>query len=281
MKTMSPVRRMAECAVLVALATVLSLIKLIDLPYGGSVTAASALPIVILAYRHGLKYSLPSALVYAVVQQLLGLKSLSYVTGWQSVLAVILLDYIIAFAVLGFGGVFRPLKAPQAVCLTAGAFLVCLLRYVCHVISGATVWAGLSIPDSAALLYSLGYNATYMVPETLILVAAMLYLGNLIDFTADMPTRLRFSERMRVDKVGKVLYPATGFVVLAAVVYIVIAVFSHLQNADTGSFDFTGADAVSWGAVIAVGAVALVAFAAAFAYACVSGTKNSENSEKN
>ena len=73
--------------------------------------------------------------------------------------AIILLDYIIAFIVLGLGGIFRKLFRSQGGALAAGTLLACLLRYVCHVISGCTVWAGLSIPSQDALLYSLAYNA--------------------------------------------------------------------------------------------------------------------------
>ena len=104
-------RALVESAVMVALAFILSMIKVIDLPYGGSVTVASMLPIVIISYRWGLKTGLLSAFVYAVTQQLMGLNNLSYVTTWQSVVAIIMLDYIVAFIVCGLGGIFRkPVK---------------------------------------------------------------------------------------------------------------------------------------------------------------------------
>ncbi len=176
-KTVSRVQMLVESAVMLAIATVLSMIKLFNLPYGGSVTIASMLPIIIISYRHGLRWGLLSGLVYGIIQQLLGLDTLSWVTTWQSIVAVILLDYIIAFAVTGFGGVFRK-KCSQPMALLLGALLVGLLRYICHVISGATVWAGLSIPTNAAMIYSLGYNATYMIPETITHIVT--FLGVLI-----------------------------------------------------------------------------------------------------
>lgn len=71
---------LVECAIMIALATVLSMVKLAELPYGGSITIASMLPIAIIAYRRGMGWGLGSAFVYAVIQQLLGLNSLSYVT---------------------------------------------------------------------------------------------------------------------------------------------------------------------------------------------------------
>ena len=81
MNTLSNSRKLTEAAIMLAIGTVLSLIKLIDLPYGGSVTIASMLPVVIIAYRHGIKWGLMTGFVYGVIQQLLGLNTLSYATG--------------------------------------------------------------------------------------------------------------------------------------------------------------------------------------------------------
>ncbi|MCQ2414322.1 MAG: energy-coupled thiamine transporter ThiT, partial [Clostridia bacterium] len=81
---------LVECAVMMALATVLSLFKVVQLPYGGSVTAASMLPLVVLSYRHGTKWGLGAGICYGIRQQLIDLGTLSYVTTWQSVVAVIL-----------------------------------------------------------------------------------------------------------------------------------------------------------------------------------------------
>lgn len=247
------VRALVESAVMIALATVLSRIEIVDLPYGGSVTIASMLPIAIIAYRHGLGWGLGAGLVHGVIQQLFGLNNLSYVTGWQSVLAVILLDYIVAFAIVGLAGVFRKAVKNQATALMLGCVLICVLRYACHVISGATVWAGLSIPTQAALGYSFIYNATYMVPETIVLVVAALYIGSTIDFRAEMPTRMRREEQ----KGGTVwLAPAAGLVVTAAVVYDVAAIFSHLQSGETGEFDIRQITEVNWLSVVIVTVVA-------------------------
>ena len=179
-KNISKTRMLTEAAIMLALATVLSIVKILELPYGGSVTVACMLPIVIIAYRHGVKFGLLTAFVFGVIQQIIGLKTLSYVTTWQSVVAVIALDYIVAFTVIGLGGVFRKMPS-QANGLMMGTVLVCALRFLCHVISGATVWAGLSIPTNAALIYSIGYNATYMVPETIVTASAAYYIGCVLE----------------------------------------------------------------------------------------------------
>lgn len=247
------IRALVESAVMIALATVLSRIEIVDLPYGGSVTIASMLPIAVIAYRHGLGWGFGAGLVHGVIQQLFGLNNLSYVTGWQSVLAVILLDYIVAFAVVGLAGIFRKAVKNQATALTLGCVLICVLRYICHVISGATVWAGLSIPTQAALGYSFIYNATYMLPETIILVVAALYIGSTVDFRAETPTRMRRETEAR-NTVW--LAPAAGLVVTAAVIYDVAAVFAHLQSGETGEFTITQITEVNWLSVIIVTAVA-------------------------
>ena len=153
-------KKLVECSLMIALGTVLSILPLFEMPYGGSITLASMLPCLLIAYRHGMAWGLGASAVYAVVQQLLGLKNLSYFTTWQSIVAIILLDYLIAFVVIGFGGIFRKSIQRQNLSMASGALVACVLRYICHVISGATVWAGLSIPTQAALAYSFSYNAT-------------------------------------------------------------------------------------------------------------------------
>ena len=246
---------LVECAVMIALATALSMIKLAELPYGGSITIASMLPIAIIAYRRGMGWGLGSAFVYGVIQQLLGLNSLSYVTTWQSIVAVILLDYIVAFTVVGLAGIFRNKIKSQAVALTLGCVFVSVLRYICHVISGATVWAGLSIPTQAALSYSFVYNATYMLPESIILAVSAAYIGSVIDFRSDKLKRIVHSGS---EAYSPVIGIVAGLVAAGGVIYDIVEVFSHLQNAESGEFDITGLAGANWTAVIAVTASAAV-----------------------
>ncbi len=248
---------LVECAVFIAIATVLSLFKLLDLPYGGSITMASMLPVVLLAYRHGLGWGLMSGLAYGVIQQLMGLNTLSWVTTWQSILAVVLLDYVVAFAGTGLGGVFRKKVKNQALALTFGVLIACVLRYACHVISGCTVWAGLSIPTSAALIYSLGYNATYMIPETIVTMVAAYYLGSVLDFRKQQPARLE-----RTQATGNPLYKwLIGLVLAGGAVFDGVSIFSKLQNAQTGDFMITGLTQVNWLSVglVTLGCVAVAA----------------------
>ena len=256
----SSVRRLVESAILVALASVLSLLKLAELPAGGSVTCASLLPILIIAYRNGPVWGLGSGLVFSVVQLLTGLSVFSWVTGWQSIVAVALLDYIVAFAVSGLGGIFRKKERPQATALVYGALLVSLLRFLCHLISGATVWVNLSIPDGAALAYSLLYNAAYMVPETIILVTAAFYLGSILDFSYDVPRR--FPAEQVQKPLRSILVFFAGLLPIAALVTDVALILPHLwaYNEETykESFTLDYIAEVNWIAVAVVSGVAVL-----------------------
>ncbi|MBR1860749.1 MAG: energy-coupled thiamine transporter ThiT [Lachnospiraceae bacterium] len=229
-------RNLVEAAIMVAIATVLSLIKILDLPYGGSVTIACMLPIVIISYRNGIRWGILTGVVFGIIQQLLGLNTLSYVTTWQSILAVILLDYIIAFMVSGLGGIFRKTVRSQSGALLLGSIFICILRYICHVISGATVWAGLSIPTNAALIYSFGYNATYMIPETIVTAVMAYYIGSMLDFREESVTRMRTAEKKNLS----VFNVLGGLVLMGTAIFDAVLIFSHLQNPETGEFDITG-----------------------------------------
>ena len=249
---------LTESAIMIALATVLSILKIAEMPYDGSVTVASALPVAIISYRHGVKTGLFAGVVHAALQLVLGLSALSYATTWQSAVAIIMLDYIIAFTFVGFAGVFRKSIKNQAVALTVGVLLISGLRYVCHVISGATVWAGISIPTAAALAYSFIYNATYMIPETIVLTVATLYIGSLIDFRMPYPKRIAMKKESIKFPWAK---PAAGLLVCGAVIFDVAEIFEKLQDAETGEFTLAALPEVNWIAVIIVTAVALIASA--------------------
>ncbi len=230
-------RKLVECALMVALATVLGLVKMVDLPYGGSVTLASMLPIILISYRNGLGWGFGSAAVYAVIQQLFGLNNLSYMTGVPAIITLIMLDYVVAFTILGLAGIFRKWIPGQNNALAVGAFTVCFARYACHVISGATVWAGLSIPTTAALGYSFIYNATYMIPETIITVLAAYYVGSLIDFRE---VRLTHIHRVKEGRHASFwLALSATLLIFAATIYDVCAVFSKLQDPESGEFNIT------------------------------------------
>lgn len=171
----SRIRTLTECALMIALATALSFFTLRLVPNGGSVTLASMAPILFLSFRYPLKWSLLAAVAFAGIQMLTDF----HVPPVQDVLSfalVIGLDYLLAFGVLGLAGtIARPIRNRYGAA-AAGTVLVLLLRYACHVASGILIWTATRRRTSRVWLYSVIYNATYMVPELLITTAVMLLL---------------------------------------------------------------------------------------------------------
>lgn len=269
MKTKEKTRRLVESALLLAVGTVLSELALAKLPYGGSITIASMLPVLLIAYRHGTPWGLACGVVYGAIQQLLGLSTLSYFSTWQSIVAIIVLDYVVAFAVIGLAGLFRHLPCRQPYQLLCGAAVVSVLRYACHVISGATVWAGLSIPTEAALAYSFIYNATYMLPEAIVLCAVAYYLGSVLFFGGGDIRRM--PSVATPNRTANVTAAIVGFLAMGALVFDTVMVFSRLQNAETGEFTLQNLPAFSlqsgfWLSLVIVSAVAVVACAVLLVY---------------
>lgn len=178
----SRTRILTESAIMVALATVLSMLKLWESPYGGSVTILSMAPIIVLAMRRGTKVGLTAGFAHSLIQLLLGLSNVAWVPTPMGIVLCILTDYIIPFTLLGLGGVFRNVKftknetANVVIAAALGALLVTVLRYVSHIVSGAVIWYELDLawyaddPTHIVNLYgpwtfSAIYNGIYMIPE--------------------------------------------------------------------------------------------------------------------
>ena len=160
---------LAEGAAMVALATVLSFIRVFKLPWGGSITLLSMLPIVLFSIRRGVKMGLVVSFVYALVQ--FGQGILDGLFGWGltagMLIACIVLDYLAAFTVLGLAGLWRIKGLPGWL---AGILLAVGLRFICHFLSGVVIWgsfgelwSGFSTDNT--WLYSFLYNGCYMLPE--------------------------------------------------------------------------------------------------------------------
>ena len=105
MMRQSKVRILAECAMMLALSIALSFVVLYEMPWGGAVTLLSMLPVMLVSIRHGLKWGLTTSFLYAWFQALQGKAfSLGGVSPWF-LIASLLLDYLVAFTVLGLAGV--------------------------------------------------------------------------------------------------------------------------------------------------------------------------------
>lgn len=199
-----------ECALMIAIATVLNLIcsfiPFLNLPFGGGFTICSMLPIVLAAYRNGTKWGLVTGFIYAVLQMLLGFRTVSaffmpssdsYMVLWKAIL-VCVIDYIIAYTVLGLGGIFRNrIKNPSA-SLCVGSIVALSLRYLAHIVSGYLffgTWAewffsqegftlGAKVLEhfsgsALALVYSITYNGLFMIPEIIITAIVALVIGKI------------------------------------------------------------------------------------------------------
>ena len=104
-KTYSKTRTLVECALMIALGTVLANIKIFEMPNGGSITLLSMLPFILVSYRHGTKWGLFTGFVNSLLQMLLGFYA-PPAPGLLPLVGMILLDYVLAFTLLGLAVVF-------------------------------------------------------------------------------------------------------------------------------------------------------------------------------
>ena len=171
-------QKLTVSAVMVALATVLSFVKIIEMPYGGSVTLFSMLPVAIVSVMYGVGWGLGAGFVSSLIQFSI---SLPKIMGWGltpvMLVGTIFLDYIVPFTIIGLAGIFRK-KGMWGMCL--GTALAVALRFVSHFLSGVILWA--NVEKFIAFgkewinhpyLYSLCYNGTFMLPELVITVVGM------------------------------------------------------------------------------------------------------------
>ncbi len=169
--------RLVESAVLIAVGTVLSLLSFPGFwPLGGSVTFCAMLPIVILAHRHGTPWGLLCGLIYALLQMALGFGNVQYAPNALMAIGIIALDYLLPFTLIGLSGVFSVAVKNRPAAIALGILMTFALRFLCHFLSGLIIWEAL-FPNElgwAAPLWSLYYNGSYMLPETLITLAAAL-----------------------------------------------------------------------------------------------------------
>lgn len=173
MSTNKHLRALCECAILTALALALSYLEIpIGLSFGGfgGSLSLAMLPLVLFSVRWGLGWGLGMGLVF-------GLLKFFLTSGGSITWQAILLDYALAYLFVGFAGLFRHRSR-----LTWLAALVgCLARFVVHFFSGVTIYAAYVSPllgwnGSSATIYSILYNGTYMLPNTVLTVALCLLL---------------------------------------------------------------------------------------------------------
>lgn len=181
MKNHTRIRFLTESALMIALATILSMIKLLPLPMEGSLTLLSMLPICIIAFRYGTLKGLGAAFVYALFQFALGLPAiLSWGLSVPTLLGTMMLDYLVPFTALGLAGIFGTKSLARMSC---GITLALGTRFLSHFLSGIIIFQYLEtwelfgkIFERSPYLYSLCYNGVYMLPELVLTLIATFIL---------------------------------------------------------------------------------------------------------
>lgn len=154
-------RMMVEIGLLVSLAVVLDFIRLFQAPFGGSVTLGSMVPIFLVAFRFGGRAGFIAGALFGTMQLFFG----AYIfTPFQ-----VILDYVLAYAVIGVAGFFvnRPV---------IGVLVGSFSRFVVHFLSGIIFWYMYTPEGMQVWMYSLVYNGSYMIFETLIAVVVIAFL---------------------------------------------------------------------------------------------------------
>ena len=156
-------------AVMIAVGTVLSMLK-IDFVMGGGITICAMLPLVMISFKFGTKWGVFTAFVFSVLQCLLGLDNVQYATSAGMAIAIVLLDYIVAYTVIGFSGMFKNKAKNFKSALVLGIAVTFFARFLCHFASGWMIWDALWPNEigMAAPLYSICYNGSYMLAEAII-----------------------------------------------------------------------------------------------------------------
>lgn len=153
--------KLTTTALMVALAIILDQIKLFEMPQGGAVTLFGTLPIIALGYLLGTRWGVLGGAVTGLLNLIFG--------GYVIHPVQVILDYVIAFGVMGLSGLVRDRKNG----LTKGYLLGVSCRYICAVISGVVFFGEYAPENFNALTWSLWYNITYLAAEGVITIIAI------------------------------------------------------------------------------------------------------------
>ncbi|PKM49779.1 MAG: energy-coupled thiamine transporter ThiT [Firmicutes bacterium HGW-Firmicutes-7] len=153
------IKELTYSSIAIAIATVLSFVRIIRLPQDGSVTLCSMLFIVLIGYWFGVKQGILSGLVYGLIQLSLG--------GWVMHPIQLLLDYPLAFAALGLSGLFKNSENGLLKGLIFGAFG----RFIFHFISGIVFFGSYAVEKGFnPVPYSIAYNSAYIGVEVFLTI---------------------------------------------------------------------------------------------------------------
>ena len=160
MESLRNVRVLTEAALAIALAFVLGFVKVLDLPFGGSISL-EMVPLILLALRQGVVPGVLAGAVYGFLNLMVDPFIVHPVQ--------VLLDYPVAFGVLGLAGLFKP----TTVGTILGTLAATAARFVAHFLSGVVFFATFAPEGWNPAVYSAVYNAIYLVPSLIIAVVGV------------------------------------------------------------------------------------------------------------
>lgn len=167
-------------AVCIAMSFVLSYIKY-EFPFGGSITLASFVPIVLYSFCFGMPYGLLAGAVYGLLQFL---QSPWYINFFQFIL-----DYMLAFMSIAVAGLFNKMKNRKAG-IMVGMCCVSFTRFISHFLAGILFYSEVgsraeilpsiigNVDALPAVVYSLVYNGLYVIPDLIIAIIAFALMTN-------------------------------------------------------------------------------------------------------
>ncbi len=177
-KQKQALRALCETAVMVALAVALSFAKIKLWANGGSIDLVM-IPIIIVGYRRGWQWSIPAGLAFGLIKCAVG-------EGFSYGFASVMLDYVLAYGLVGLAGFFKDKKHGMVI----GSVVGSVARFLVHFASGITIWRiaagestelfGATYGSDASVLYSLVYNGSYMLVNMIIAVVVSLLIEKAI-----------------------------------------------------------------------------------------------------
>lgn len=194
---------------LIAVAIILEFLSKAFIPemtFGGQLTIVSMLPIVLISYRHGMKWGFLASFTYALIEMVIGGKTVvaAFQPGYfgdetmiVNALIMCVLDYVVAYTLLGLGGIFRGKIKKPGIALMCGSLVALGARYVAHIASGYILFSGWAewfftqdgfpawgaqlvaslSPSMLGLMYSVVYNGMYMIPEMIFTAIAAVLIA--------------------------------------------------------------------------------------------------------
>ena len=179
--------KLCECAILIALAIVLDYASKFIFafleplwPGGGGITLCM-IPMVFISLRHGSLWGILSAFAYSGLQILSGWYTPA--GGIFAIILCVLLDYVVAYSVLGSAEFFAKRFKNRLVGYGMGAFIVVMLRFICSFLSGAILWGSWMAWEgfTNVWLYSFCYNLSYLLPNAILTALLIVALCIAID----------------------------------------------------------------------------------------------------